>query len=34
MPVIRARSLSPIIEIIRRYHLVPEELIRLAGVAR
>ena len=32
MPVIRARSLSPIIEIIRRYHLAPEEVIAPMGI--
>jgi AraC-like DNA-binding protein len=32
MPVIRTRSLTPIIEIIRRYDLAPEELIASLGV--
>ena len=32
MPVIRTRSLIPIIEIIRRYDLAPEEVIAPLGI--
>ncbi len=32
MPVIRTRSLTPIIEIIRRYDLAPEEVIAPLGI--
>ena len=32
MPVIRTRSLTPIIEIIRRYDLAPEEVIGPLGI--
>ncbi len=32
MPVIRTRSLTPVIEIIRRYDLVPEEVVAPLGI--